>query len=249
MARLLRETRDAIALIANRMDIRIRGLVKNSLIEFPGHIATVAFAGGCDFRCPYCHNADLVLGWENLPAIAVSDVLESLARRRDFVDGVVVSGGEPTLQPDLPDFLRAVRDLGLDTKLDTNGSRPDVLRFLLTEGLLDYVALDLKAPLDRYQALVGAPAGDAVRESTRLVLDADIDHEFRTTVVPGIVAPADIPAMAQIIAGARRYYLQQFRPTNTLDPTYEQVVPYAPAVLRQMAQAAQAWVPTTVRGL
>ncbi|MBU0493436.1 MAG: anaerobic ribonucleoside-triphosphate reductase activating protein [Chloroflexi bacterium] len=235
------------------MNLRIQGLVKTSLIEFPGHIATVVFTGGCNLACPYCHNTELVLASRlaGQPAIPVTDVLALLAERRGFVDGVVVSGGEATLQPGLLDFLRAVRALGLATKLDTNGSRPAVLRRLLTEGLLDYVALDLKVPLNRYETAVGAPprAGAAVGESIRLILTSGIAHEFRTTVVPHIVAPADVPAMARTIAGAQRYYLQQFRPTQTLDPAYQHVTPYAPAVLHQMARAARAWVPTTVRGV
>jgi pyruvate formate lyase activating enzyme len=246
------------------MDFRIKGLVKTSLIEFPGHIAAVVFTGGCNFRCPYCQNADLVADPAGLPDIPVGDVLEFLAQRRGFtrgpsagkrvtgfVDGVVVSGGEPTLQPGLPDFMRAVRTLGCATKLDTNGSRPDVLCALLTEGLLDYVALDLKAPLERYEAALGAPhsVSVAVGESIRLILNSGVAHEFRTTVVPGLVAPADVPGLAQTIAGARQYYLQQFRPAATLDPAYEHVTPYPPAVLHQMAQAARAWVPTAVRGV
>lgn len=231
------------------MDFHIKGLVKTSIIEFPGHIATVVFTGGCNFRCPYCHNADLVLNAADLPSIDATEVLELLAQRRDFVDGLVVSGGEPTLQPGLPDFLRAARELGFTTKLDTNGSRPGVLRHLLAEGLLDYVALDLKTPLARYGAVVSLSSSGAVQESIRLILAADVAHEFRTTVVPGIVALTDIPALAQTIAGAQQYYLQQFRPISTLDPAYERVTPYAPAVLRQMAQAAQTWVPTAVRGL
>jgi len=229
--------------------LHIKGLVKTSLIEFPGRIATGVFTGGCNFRCPYCHNTDLVLSPADLPDIGVADALALLARRRGFVDGVVVSGGEPTLQPGLPDFLRAVRKLGFATKLDTNGSRPDVLRHLLDKDLLDYVALDLKAPLERYESTVGVPSGAAVGESIRLILSSGVDHEFRTTVVPGLVSPADMPALAQAIAGAQRYYLQQFRPVNTLDPAYERVAPYAPAVLHQMAQVARFWVPTAVRGL
>ncbi len=231
------------------MDLHIKGLVKTSLIEFPGHIATVVFTGGCNFRCPYCHNADLVANPADLPDIPVAEVLEFLAQRRQLVDGVVVSGGEPTLQPGLPEFLRAVKGLGFATKLDTNGSRPDVLRVLLAEGLLDYVALDLKTPLERYESALGAPSHVAVGESIRLVLASGVTHEFRTTVVPSLVAPTDVPALAQAIAGARQYYLQQFRPVNTLDPAYENVTPYAPAVLHGMAQTARAWVPTAVRGL
>ncbi len=230
------------------MDLRIKGLVRTSLIEFPGHIAAVVFTGGCNFRCPYCQNADLVADPAGLPDIPVAEVLAFLDQRRGFVDGVVVSGGEPTLQPGLPAFLRAVRALGFATKLDTNGSRPDVLRALLAEGLLDYLALDLKAPVGRYERAVGVAAGAAVGESIRLILAAGVPHEFRTTVVPGIVTPADVPEMARTIAGAQRYYLQQFRPAGTLDPAYERVTPYPPAVLHQMAQVARAWVPTTVRG-
>lgn len=231
------------------MDLHIKGLVKTSLIEFPGHIATAVFCGGCNFRCPYCHNADLVADPVGLPDIPVADVLAFLAQRRGFVDGVVVSGGEPTLQPGLPEFLRAIKGLGFATKLDTNGSRPDVLAELLIEGLVDYVALDLKAPLERYESALGTPSHAAVGASIRLILTAGVAHEFRTTVVPGLVAPADVPVLARTIAGAQRYYLQQFRPVNTLDPAYERVTPYPPAVLHQMAQAAQAWVPTAVRGI
>ncbi len=214
--------------------MQIKGVVKTSSIEYPGKIATVVFTGGCNFRCPYCYNVDLVLRPESLPDIEPEETLRLLASRKGFVDGVVISGGEPTLQPDLAEFAQRVRELGCAVKLDTNGYRPQVLRQLLERGLLDYVAMDIKATLDKYSLATGKQLdGRHIEESIALILSSGIEHEFRTTMVPGIVAPDDVKEIASMIAGAQRYFLQQFRPQTTLAPPLAKTPPYPAAALEK----------------
>jgi pyruvate formate lyase activating enzyme len=230
--------------------MQIKGLVKVSIVDYPGRVATVVFVGGCSFRCPYCHNADLVLRPEGLPDIEVGEVFQLLAERRGFVDGVVITGGEPTLQVDL-DFVRKVKALGLAVKLDTNGYHPHSLRRLLQEGLLDYVAMDVKGPLEKYSLVAGRQVDTGrLEDSIQLVLSSEIEHEFRTTVVPGMIAVEDVDAIAQLIAGARWYVLQQFRPSVTLAPQFTMMDPYPAAVLEKMADAARKWVANvSIRGI
>ncbi len=229
-----------------------RGWVRTSLIDYPDHVATVLFSGGCNFRCPMCHNADLVRRPHELPQVAEQELWAFLERRRGMVDGVVLSGGEPTLQADLLPFLRRLRPFGLDVKLDTNGYRPDVLAALLEEGLVDCVAMDVKAPPDKYALLSGLPAVDveAISRSIDLLRGSAVACEFRTTVVPGWLVEEDVEAIARWIAGARRYVLQSFRPVGTLDPALSQRVPYPAERLHEMAAVAGRWVEAvTVRGV
>ena len=231
--------------------MRLKGWVRTSLIDYPEYIATVLFTGGCNFRCPSCHNADLVLRPAEMPDLPLDEVWAFLSRRVGLVDGVVVTGGEPTLQDGLIPFLRRVRERGLDVKLDTNGYRPDVLAALLDEGLVDYVAMDVKAPPEKYPLLAGYADLDVARleRSVALLQNSAISHEFRTTVVPGLLDEADVDEIARWIAGAARYMLQQFRPTGTLDPSLEAATPYSLERLREMAERANRWVvQATVRG-
>ncbi len=231
--------------------MQIRGWVKTSLIDFPGRIATVLFTSGCNFRCPYCQNSGLVLHPESLPEINPADIFQLLRRRRGLIDGVVITGGEPTLHEGLEDFLRKLKELGLATKLDTNGYRPDVLEALLREGLVDYVAMDVKAPPAKYPLLVGRDRLDLRRldRSIGLVRESGVLYEFRTTVVPGLLDVEDVEGIARWIQGARRYVLQQFRPVNTLDPALEAVSPYRMERLEEMARRARPWVEAVeVRG-
>lgn len=227
--------------------MELKGWVRTSLIDYPDHIATVLFTGGCNLCCPMCHNADLVLRPRELETLPEDDIWEFLARRSGMVDGVVITGGEPTLQPDLPQLLERLQERGLHVKLDTNGTHPDVLKTLLSKGLVTYVALDVKAPLEKYPLLCGTPKVDTGRISGSITMlqESNIDHEFRTTVVPGLLDGDDIEAIARWIKGAKRYVLQQFRPVNTLDPSLEAATPYSPADLQAMARRALNWVPHT----
>jgi pyruvate formate lyase activating enzyme len=231
--------------------VKLKGWVRTSLIDYPDHVATVLFTGGCNFRCPMCHNADLVLRADEMPTLPEKEVWDFLAQREGLVDGVVITGGEPTLQPDLLPFLRRLKEASLAAKLDTNGYLPDVLEALLNAGLLDYVALDVKAPPEKYPLLAGLADVDIARveQSITLLKESRIPHEFRTTVAPGLLDEDDVEEIARWIAGAEQYTLQQFRPLNTLDPALEKATPYPMDMLRAMAARASRWVSrVTVRG-
>ena len=192
--------------------MEIHGLQKLTLLDFPGHTACTVFTGRCNFRCPFCQNASLVLQPETLAAIPEEDVFRFLEKRRGLLDGVAVTGGEPTLQPDLPDFLRRVKDLGFETKLDTNGALPRVLRGILDDGLADYVAMDVKSSPEGYGRCAGVP-GDvlpAVEESVRLLRSSGVPHEFRTTAVKGLHTPEDFEAIGRWLAGEENYFIQSY---------------------------------------
>ena len=214
-------------------------LEPTSLIDYPGQVAAVGFVAGCNFRCPFCHNPQLVLPEKALrsPPLPEGDVLRCLAERRGFLDGLVITGGEPALQPGLERFVREVKALGLLVKLDTNGSRPDVLERLLDAGLLDYVAMDVKAPFARYAEFAGACVDlSAMERSIRLVRERAPDYEFRTTVAPGLRLD-DLDALADRLGGARRWFLQHFvvPPTKELvDPAWGAMA----ALSRQELEAA-----------
>lgn len=227
--------------------LNLRGWVKTSLIDFPGHIATVLFTGGCNFRCPMCHNGDLVLHPDVLPAIGPEAVWSFLARRAGRVSGIVITGGEPTLQPDLADVLARIRASGYVVKLDTNGYRPGVLASLLAEGLLDFVAMDVKGPPAAYGRLAGVCDLDVARveRSLDLLSQDGVSGEFRTTVVPGLLDLDDIEAVARWLAkrGCQRpYVLQQFRGQETLDPALTGTASYPAATLKAMADRARRWL-------
>ena len=191
--------------------MEIQGLQKLTLLDWPGRVACTVFLGGCNFRCPFCHNGDLVTG--PFPdKICEGEILSYLEKRRGLLDGVCVTGGEPLLRPGLGDFLAKIRSLGFPIKLDTNGSCPQGLRNLWERGLIDYVAMDLKNSPDRYAETAGVPGLDLgpVRESAAWLLEGHVDYEFRTTVVRQFHEAEDFLAMSEWIAGAEQYFLQSF---------------------------------------
>ncbi len=198
----------------------LAGLQKQSLIDFPGRVSCVVFTSGCNFRCPYCHNPDLARGrcGQSIPVAAFIDFL---TQRRNLLEGVVISGGEPTLQADLDDLCRAIGQLGLAVKLDTNGSRPDVLHRMIQNGCIDSIAMDLKTdPLDYGPPLSPEPVCDAILESIQLVMNSGLDYEFRTTCVHPFVDDTKMARMAKAISGAKRYVLQNCNPVSMLDAAY-----------------------------
>lgn len=217
----------------------IKGIEKFASRDFPGHISATVFLGGCTFRCPYCHNADLVLRPEAIQTTPVDIFLSFLDARKDWLEGVCLSGGEPLLNDDVEDLVRIIRDRGLLVKLDTNGSFPGRLEHLLGEGLLDWVAMDIKAPLERYRevARVNVEIEDIVR-SADLVRNSGLRTTFRTTVVPGLVGRDDIIRIGEWLKGAESYVLQQFVPHNTIDPAFLEKTPYDRRGLEAMAEAA-----------
>lgn len=226
----------------------IRGLQKISLLDYPGKIAAIVWVGGCNYRCPFCYNRDLVLNPQNLPKISEEEVLGYLAGRREWIDGLEITGGEPTLQEDLPEFLKKVKELGFSTKLDTNGSNPEVLERLIRENLVDYVAMDVKAPLnqEKYSRAIGLPVEsqgiiEQVKRSISILVGSNgIDYEFRTTVVPGLLDREDILLIAEELRGAKKYCLQQYkRDTPLVDETFRTITPYSIKELEEWRDTAK----------
>ena len=198
--------------------MHIHGLQKLAMVDYPGKLAATVFTGGCDLRCPFCHNALLVTRLAETPEIPEEEVLDFLASRKGLWDGVVLTGGEPLLQPDAADFLRKVRELGFAVKLDTNGCHPAALADILDQGLADYVAMDVKNSPRRYGETVGVPDFDLapVEESVRLLQRSAVDHEFRTTLVRELHSEADLDAIAAWLEGAPKYFLQNFVDSGNL---------------------------------
>ena len=191
--------------------MELHGLQKMTLLDFPGRVACTVFTGGCDFRCPYCHNYQLASA-PGPAQLSEEEFFAFLKKRRGRLEGVAVTGGEPCLQPGLPAFLSRVKELGFQTKLDTNGAHPEALRAVLEAGLADYVAMDVKAGPDNYPRVTGLPGLDLspIRESVSLLLQRKTDYEFRTTVVAELHTPADFQTIGPWVQGARRYFLQAF---------------------------------------
>lgn len=203
--------------------MKISGLQKLTLLDFPGRVACTVFFGGCNFRCPFCHNFELVDG-STPPLMDEEELLTFLKSRTGILDGVCITGGEPTLQPRLPDLLREIKDMGYQVKLDTNGYRPEVLRSLVAEGLVDYVAMDVKNSPDLYGATVGLDSMDLSRieESIRFLLENRVDYEFRTTVAEPLHTEQSISDMCRWLLSlekgkpAKRLFIQPFVDRDTV---------------------------------
>jgi pyruvate formate lyase activating enzyme len=220
------------------------GWQKCSLIDFPGKISAVLFTRGCTFRCPFCHNPSLVLpGAFSSDSVSEEEVLAFLGQRRGKLDGVVISGGEPTIHRDLPRFIRAVRQMGFSIKLDTNGSRPQVVEQLLKEGLVDYWAMDRKASLARYSHLAGVSIDPTtIVRTSQLVMAATDDYEFRTTVIREFHSSEEVLQIAKELQGARRLILQKFRPDVTLDVKLQKATAYTDEEMESFCQSARSYV-------
>ena len=204
--------------------IEIGGLQRSTLIDYPGHIACTVFLIGCNFRCPWCYSPEIVLPdlITKNPRISKRDFFEFLDLRKGLLDGVVVCGGEPTINEDLPEFFTEIKGRGFKAKLDTNGSNPSVIEGLFANSLLDYVAMDIKAPLrdPDYLNATGVRVDiKRITESVELIKSSGVDYEFRTTVVPGLHSKKEIKEIVKIISPARKYFLQTFRSTKNIDPS------------------------------
>lgn len=201
-------------------DFDIRGFIPVSMLDWPGKITAVVFLAGCNFRCPFCHNHGLVLTPTRLPLIPVEEVLKSVTSRTAWVDGITVSGGEPTIHPELPDLLRLFRDAGVAIKLDTNGTNPKMLERLIADGLINAVSMDVKAPLDdnEYSTMAGTRIDTSVIATSITILKSSrIDVTFRTTVVPRLVEEPEVAAIRNALGDVSRYVIQAFRNVDTLD--------------------------------
>ncbi len=227
---------------------RLAGLIPASMLDWPGKIASTLFVSGCNFRCAYCHNPSLLSARESQEDWGA--IVAHFRAKESWLDGVVVTGGEPTADPDLPSLLTALGELGIPAKIDTNGSNPSVLRHLIAEDLVSFVALDVKTTWERYEDVTGSSgSAEAVAESVRLLIESGIRHEFRTTLYPGAVTIKDIPVIARYLEGGALYALQQFRPDNTLAEHASYVAPYGEDDIRVLGEVCSTFIPTVIRGL
>jgi len=214
----------------------IAGIQKTTLIDYPGKIAATVFLSGCNFRCPWCYSSELVLPEKikKQPSISKKEFFSFLNKRKGLLDAIVICGGEPTINNDLPDFIKEIKKLGYLVKLDTNGSNPKMLRQLISERLIDYVAMDIKLPKKRYSELFLSI--DDIQKSIDMLKKDNIDYEFRSTVLPDVHTKKDILSMAKWISGAKKYYLQNFKSEKTIDPKFEQAKSYSEEDLNSIKQ-------------
>jgi pyruvate formate lyase activating enzyme len=209
----------------------IKGFDQMSLVDWDGMVATTLYVSGCNFRCPYCHNSGLVLFPDEFTTVAVEQVLAYIHEHNDFLDGVVITGGEPLMHGDIGELASLIHEAGVDVKIDTNGSFPEHLERLIDEELVDYVAMDVKAPLDfdsysRSAGIADRRMLERVRDSVDLLLEGRIDYEFRTTVVPALHRASDLELIAEQIKGARKFVIQNFVARDPIDPTFEEETSY-----------------------
>ncbi len=227
------------------ISIIIKGFIENSLIEWEGNIVSIIFLPHCNLRCPYCHATHLVKKPNELERIPLEVVVRRIWRNKNWLDGVVISGGEPTLHGDIDSLIKIFKEMGLKVRIDTNGTNPATLEDLIQRGLIDCVAMDIKAPLreEKYRMVTGASCNlSNIKKSISLIMKSGLEYEFRTTVCPTLLDGSDIVEIAQSIDGARRYILQTFRPNNCLDSKMLDVLPYSEDEMKGFAEGARRFV-------
>lgn len=230
--------------------MKIHGFQKMTLLDFPGKVAATVFTGGCNLRCPFCHNALLVTDLQSADVIPTQDVVSYLQNRTSLLDGVCITGGEPLLQPDIASFIRKIKEMGYSVKLDTNGTYPSKLRDLVEEGIIDYVAMDIKNSKEKYGETVGINNFDVskVEQSIDFLMSSKVDFEFRTTIVKEFHTVDDIENIAKWIKGAPRYYLQNFKDSGNL--IGENMSEVGKSILISMRSKALEYVPVCeIRGV
>ena len=222
--------------------VEIKGIEKFASKDFPGRISSTVFLAGCNFRCPFCHNADLVLRPETIQTIDLNFFLSYLDSRKGWLDGLCLSGGEPLLHEEVEVLARVIKDRGYQLKIDTNGSFPERLEDLISQGLVDAVAMDIKGPLERYPEIVRARVEtEKIIRSVEIIRHSGLEYTFRTTVVPGLITGEDLLKIGEWLSGAQLFQLQQFVPNNTLDPAFLRVEPYPASNLKQWKEKLKSY--------
>lgn len=230
--------------------MQIAGHLKTSLIDYPGHISCVVFTQGCNLRCTYCQNPELVEAKEKFKGMPEETFFDFLNERKKILEGVVITGGEPTLQKDLEEFIKKIKKLGFKVKLDTNGCKPEVIKDLINEKLLDYIAMDVKAPLEKYSEITASKIDTKkIRESIEFIKKSGIGYEFRTTAYPELT-DADFEEIGKLINGAEHYYLQQFRPEKTLSAEARKKIPFSEKKLNEIKKIMEKYAKKVeIRGI
>ncbi|SDB52856.1 pyruvate formate lyase activating enzyme [Pseudobutyrivibrio sp. YE44] len=228
----------------------ILGLQKTTLLDYPGKIASTIFTGGCNFRCPYCHNRDLVIPPKDVIAYSEEEIFSHLSSKKKVLDGVCITGGEPTLHKDLPDFIKQIKDLGLMVKLDTNGTNPEMLKALIDANLLDYVAMDIKHSKDKYNTIASMNNLDisVIDNSVQILTSSNIDYEFRTTIMKECHSSEDMEDIGKWLKGAKAYYLQSYRESEqVINPIFS---PHDRSTLESFVELLKPYIPNTnLRGI
>ncbi len=221
--------------------MRINGFAGISLIDFPGKISSIIYTSPCNFKCPFCHNASLID--KNDDVIQDFYVISEIKKRKNFIDAVVITGGEPTLQDDLEDFLFKIKDIGLKIKLDTNGYLPEKIKEFINKKLVDYVSMDIKSSKEKYSKACGVNVNlKKILETIEIIIKSDIDYDFRTTCVPELVKKEDIEEISEMINGAKIYILQQYNNENVYSEEYKKIFPYSEKEIEEFAEIAKKYV-------
>jgi len=235
--------------------VNIKGFIDVSLIDWDGYVVSVIWTPGCNFRCPFCFNKTLVLNPESLQNIPEETILDFLEENKNILDGLCITGGEPTIQTDLDLFCSKVKRLGLKVKLDSNGSKPEVLRSLILNNLVDFIALDIKAPLnlESYEKASGVRSEELIKkivESIRLLMTSGVDYEFRTTIVPSLHSEFEVEQICKAIRGAKKYVLQAYNPRDPIDPRFKDVEIPSRSFMLRLAEIASKYVEkVSIRGI
>ncbi|PLW80359.1 anaerobic ribonucleoside-triphosphate reductase activating protein [Candidatus Woesearchaeota archaeon] len=233
-------------------NLLVNGFIKTSMLDYPGKLVSVIFLGRCNFRCGFCHNADMVIRPDEIPRFDIESIFRYLEKKKDWMDGVCVSGGEPTLHKELPELLRKIKEIGLEVKLDSNGTNPEMLKSMIEEGLIDYIAMDIKTSREKYELGAGVKVNmENIQKSIDLIKSSGVDYEFRTTIVPEVVTKEDMEKIAEWLGSdTKRYCLQQFVPMKVIEEKYYDVTPYLKGVLEEMGEIARKIIPEVeVRGV
>jgi len=231
--------------------INIKGVQKTSMIDYPGNIVSTVFLSRCNFRCPFCHNPELVFD-EIKEDIDVKEFFSYLESKKGWLDGICITGGEPTLHSGLKGFMQKVKQLGMKIKLDTNGTCPEILKELIEENLVDMIAMDIKASFENYERVVNASVDkDKIMQSIELLKLGKVDYEFRTTAVPGFFDNEEAHSIGKMLKGAKKYSLQQFRNSDkVLDQSYQDKEPYLAPELQRFAKIIEDYVENVeIRGI
>lgn len=239
--------------IDNIMNLEIRGFVESSFLDWDGKLVSTLYVAGCNFRCPFCHNSGLIENPQDYEIIPLEKIEEFMLERKDFLDGICLTGGEPCMHKKrgLFEFLRHIRELGFQVKFDSNGTDPECLKDVIDQKLADYIAMDIKGPLDeRYDKLSGVKTDlSKIKRSIKIIRESGVPYEFRTTVVPTLIDTKDIEDIAKYITGAEKFVFQQFVAAHTWDESFRSIKPYLREKLDEMVEAARPYVANTlVRG-
>ncbi|MFH1229618.1 MAG: anaerobic ribonucleoside-triphosphate reductase activating protein [Candidatus Aenigmatarchaeota archaeon] len=225
--------------------MKVKGFIKNTFIEYPGKIASIVFLSGCNFRCSFCFNQELIFDSDCLDDIDEKDVFDFLDKQRKWIDALVMSGGEPTMNVELPEFIKKVKKMGLLVRLYTNGSNPKALKDLIENKMVDSIAMDIKAPLNEesYEKITGVKGiVKNVIDSVSIIMKSGVDYEFRTTVVPGLHSEKDVESIANSIKGAKLFVLQKFVPEKAMDDSLKKLKTQSDEEMQRLAEVANKYV-------